>query len=71
MDMALMLCMIPLVWLKQGNLKEDGFVDRIILMKCSTKCTAWNGRILIIGFAQGTIEKIPANRLLLKNISAV
>lgn len=41
------------------------------LIYISTKCTAWNGRILIIGFAQGTIEKLPTNRLLLKNISAV
>ncbi|CAO3623525.1 unnamed protein product [Cunninghamella blakesleeana] len=49
----------------------DVVYDPVGLVELSTKCTAWNGRILIIGFAQGTIEKIPANRLLLKNISAV
>ncbi|ORX58882.1 NAD(P)-binding protein [Hesseltinella vesiculosa] len=49
----------------------DVVYDPVGLVEQSTKCTAWNGRILIIGFAQGTIEKIPANRLLLKNISAV
>ncbi|CAO3609769.1 unnamed protein product [Cunninghamella echinulata] len=49
----------------------DVVYDPVGLVEKSTKCTAWNGRILIIGFAQGTIEKIPANRLLLKNISAV
>ncbi|PHZ08762.1 NAD(P)-binding protein [Rhizopus microsporus ATCC 52813] len=49
----------------------DVVYDPVGLVETSTKCTAWNGRILIIGFAQGTIEKIPTNRLLLKNISAV
>ena len=37
----------------------------------STKCIAWEGRLLIIGFAGGTIPKIEANRVLLKNISIV
>jgi NADPH:quinone reductase-like Zn-dependent oxidoreductase len=37
----------------------------------STKCTAWNGRILIVGFAAGTIEKVAMNKVLLKNISLV
>ncbi|KAI8063789.1 hypothetical protein BC940DRAFT_306860 [Gongronella butleri] len=49
----------------------DVVYDPVGLVEQSTKCTAWNGRILIIGFAKGAIEKIPANRLLLKNISAV
>jgi NADPH:quinone reductase len=31
----------------------------------------WNGRLLVIGFAGGQIEKVAVNRLLLKNISAV
>jgi len=34
----------------------------------STKCIAMEGRILVIGFASGTIPKVAANRLLLKNI---
>ena len=37
----------------------------------SLRCIAWEGRILVIGFAAGRIPEIPANRLLLKNVSAV
>ena len=37
----------------------------------SIKCIAWNGRLLVIGFAGGTIEKVALNRVLLKNISIV
>lgn len=37
----------------------------------STKCIAWNGRLLVIGFASGRIPEIRANRILLKNISIV
>ena len=37
----------------------------------SLKCLAWEGRLLIIGFAGGVIPKIEANRLLLRNVSAV
>ncbi len=43
----------------------SGLVDK------STKCTAWNGRILVIGFAGGSIEKVAMNKVLLKNISLV
>jgi NADPH2:quinone reductase len=35
----------------------------------SLKCIAWNGRLLIIGFASGKIPSIQANRILLKNIA--
>ena len=35
------------------------------------RCMNWEGRIVVIGFAGGTIQKIPANYLLLKNCSAV
>lgn len=37
----------------------------------STKCIAPEGRLLVIGFAGGTIPTIAANRILLKNISIV
>ena len=37
----------------------------------SIKCIAWNGRLLVIGFAGGEIEKVALNRVLLKNISIV
>ena len=35
------------------------------------KCIAWNGRLLVIGFAGGRIPEVKANRILLKNISVV
>jgi len=35
----------------------------------SLKCIAWNGRLLVIGFASGTIPTVKANRILLKNIA--
>ena len=35
------------------------------------RCIAWEGRILIIGFAGGSIPKIECNRMLLKNMAVV
>ncbi len=35
----------------------------------SLKCIAWNGRLLVVGFASGRIPEVKANRILLKNIS--
>ncbi|MCU0670280.1 MAG: NADPH:quinone oxidoreductase family protein [Myxococcota bacterium] len=35
----------------------------------SLKCIAWNGRLLVVGFAGGTIPSVAANRILLKNIA--
>ncbi|RMJ09629.1 hypothetical protein CDV36_010758 [Fusarium kuroshium] len=49
----------------------DIVYDPVGLVDLSTKCTAWNGRILIIGFAAGKIEKVAMNKVLLKNISLV
>jgi NADPH2:quinone reductase len=37
----------------------------------SLKCIAWNGRLLVIGFAGGVIPEVKANRILLKNIAVV
>ena len=37
----------------------------------SLKCIAWEGRLLVIGFASGRIPELKANRVLLKNISIV
>jgi NADPH2:quinone reductase len=37
----------------------------------SLRCIAWDGRLLIVGFASGRIAEIPANRLLLKNAAAI
>ncbi|KAM5355352.1 hypothetical protein ACJ41O_001998 [Fusarium nematophilum] len=49
----------------------DIVYDPVGLVDLSTKCTAWNGRILVIGFAGGKIEKVAMNKVLLKNISVV
>lgn len=35
----------------------------------SMKCIAWNGRLLVIGFAGGKIPSVAANRILLKNVA--
>ena len=37
----------------------------------SLKCIAWNGRLLVVGFASGEIPSVAANRILLKNIAVV
>jgi NADPH2:quinone reductase len=37
----------------------------------SLKCIAWEGRLLVIGFAGGRIPEVAANKILLKNISIV
>lgn len=37
----------------------------------SRRCTAWEGRILVIGFTSGRIPEAPANHALLKNYSVV
>ncbi|KAI1529550.1 Qor NADPH:quinone reductase [Pyrenophora tritici-repentis] len=49
----------------------DIVYDPVGLIDKSMKCIAWNGRLLVIGFAGGPIEKIATNRILLKNISVV
>jgi NADPH2:quinone reductase len=35
----------------------------------SVRCLAWNGRLIIVGFAGGTIASVATNRLLLRNAS--
>lgn len=49
----------------------DIVYDPVGIVDKSTKCIAWNGRILVVGFAAGTIEKVAMNKVLLKNISLV
>jgi NADPH2:quinone reductase len=41
------------------------------VLELSTKCIAPEGRLLVVGFASGTIPSIAANRVLLKNMSLV
>lgn len=40
------------------------------LFDASLRCVAWGARLLVVGFAAGQIQKIPANILLVKNIDA-
>jgi NADPH2:quinone reductase len=40
------------------------------LFDASLRCVAWGARRLVVGFAAGQIQKIPANILLVKNIDA-
>lgn len=49
----------------------DIVFDPVGLISSSQKCIAWNGRLLVVGFAGGPIEKIATNRILLKNISVI
>jgi NADPH2:quinone reductase len=57
--------------LTPGGRGVDIVYDPVGMVDKSTKCTAWNGRILVVGFAAGTIEKVAMNKVLLKNISLV
>lgn len=49
----------------------DIVYDPVGLITQSSKCINWNGRLVVIGFAGGDIEKVATNRFLLKNISLV
>ena len=41
------------------------------IFDASLKVAAWGARLLVIGFAAGRVPQIPANHLLVKNISAM
>lgn len=57
--------------LTPGARGVDVVYDPVGMVSKSISCTAWNGRILVVGFAAGTIEKVAMNRVLLKSISVV
>jgi len=56
-----------------GNRGADVIYDSVggDVTDGSLKCIAWNGRLLVIGFASGRIPEVKLNRVLLKNISLV
>ncbi|KAI5453706.1 hypothetical protein NCC49_005524 [Naganishia albida] len=54
-----------------GGHGADVVYDPVGLLVPSLKCIAWKGRLLVVGFAAGQIEKVPANLVLLKNVSIV
>ena len=39
------------------------------LFEASLRCIAWEGRIVLVGFASGVVPQIPANILLVKNVA--
>jgi NADPH2:quinone reductase len=41
------------------------------MFEASLRSIAWEGRIVVIGFASGTVPQIPANILLVKNAAAL
>ncbi|KAK5130191.1 hypothetical protein LTR08_002400 [Meristemomyces frigidus] len=49
----------------------DIVYDPVGLIDKSTKCIRWNGRLCVVGFTGGPIEKVATNKMLLKNISVV
>lgn len=57
--------------LTPGKKGVDIVYDPVGLIDKSTKCIAWNGRLIVVGFVGGTIEKVAMNKLLLKNIAVI
>ncbi|KAI9690099.1 MAG: hypothetical protein M1820_010004 [Bogoriella megaspora] len=57
--------------LTKGGRGVDVVFDPVGLVAKSMKCLAWNGRVVVVGFAAGEIEKVAMNRVLLKNVSVV
>ncbi|KAK4050686.1 hypothetical protein OIV83_003412 [Microbotryomycetes sp. JL201] len=47
----------------------DVVYDPVGMIVPSLKVAAWNCRLVVVGFAAGSIEKIPANLVLLKNVA--
>ncbi|MEE9209197.1 MAG: NADPH:quinone oxidoreductase family protein [Kiloniellales bacterium] len=41
------------------------------LFEASLRCVAWGARLIVIGFAGGRVQQIPANILLVKNVAAL
>lgn len=54
-----------------GGHGVDVVYDPVGMLVPSLKCVAWNSRLVVVGFAAGTIEKVPANLVLLKQCSIV
>ncbi|KAI0058587.1 alcohol dehydrogenase [Artomyces pyxidatus] len=54
-----------------GGRGVDVVYDPVGRVKDSLKCIVWGGRVLVVGFAGGEIEKLPLNLVLLKHISVI
>ena len=65
--------------LKQALRDRTGGAGADVIYDCvggdaaepALRALAWNGRFLVIGFASGTIPKLPLNLLLVKGVSAL
>jgi NADPH2:quinone reductase len=49
----------------------DVVFDPVGMIERSLKVISWGGRMLVVGFAAGSIEKVPMNLVLLKGCSLV
>jgi NADPH2:quinone reductase len=65
-------------WVERVKAATDGRGADVIydsvggdIFDLSTKCIAFGGRLLVVGFASGRIPTIQVNRILLKNIAVV
>jgi NADPH2:quinone reductase len=56
-----------------GGMGADVVYDPVggAMFDASLRCIAWEGRIVVIGFASGTVPQIPANILLVKNAAVL
>ncbi|MEQ8667474.1 MAG: NADPH:quinone oxidoreductase family protein [Rhodospirillales bacterium] len=56
-----------------GGIGADVFVDPVggTMFDAALRSVAPGGRILVVGFASGKIQQIPANLLLVKNVSVI
>ena len=54
-----------------GGKGVDVVFDPVGKLIPSLKCVSWGARLVVVGFASGPIEKVPANLLLLKSVSIV
>lgn len=52
-----------------GGHGADVVYDPVGMINPSLKCAAWNCRLVVVGFAAGSIEKVPTNLALLKNVA--
>ncbi|XP_040302618.1 quinone oxidoreductase-like protein 2 isoform X5 [Herpailurus yagouaroundi] len=60
--------------LREAATLPVSYVTAILALEhraCTRPGLAWEGRIVVVGFAGGTIASVPANLLLLKNVSAM
>jgi len=65
-------------WVERVNRETHGAGANVILdpiggdvFDGSTRCIAFEGRLLVVGFTSGRIAEVATNRVLLKNVSVV